>query len=53
MNVLAFLLAVAAIVVFVLAAYGRVWGRISLGLALLTSAWIIQLAWTGPTIGLG
>lgn len=46
MHALAFILAIAAALVFVLAAIGHASSRVSLiptGLALLTIAWIVQL----------
>jgi len=50
MNVISFVLAIAAIVVFAARWKGAVGGHIGLGLALLTSAWVIQSIWMTTAI---
>jgi hypothetical protein len=51
MNILSFILAIAAIVTFSLTYRGHKYGSIGLGLALLTTAWVLQLIWvTADTI---
>ena len=51
MNVVAFVLATLAIVVFLCTVQppGR-WAHIGVGLALLTAAWIVQLVWQVPSV---
>jgi uncharacterized membrane protein len=45
MNILSLLLAVVAVVIFALTSQGHKYATISLGLAVLTTAWILQLLW--------
>lgn len=53
MNILSFVLAIAAIVVFALTSQGHRYGSLGFGLALLSSAWVLQLIWvTDATISL-
>ena len=46
MNILSLILGIAAIAVFILTSQGHKYATISIGLALLTAAWMIQLLWT-------
>lgn len=50
MNILSFILAIAAVVVFALAARGYRHASIAVGLALVTAAWMLQLLWTGADL---
>jgi hypothetical protein len=52
MNIVSFVLAIAAIVVFALAYRGIKYGHVGLGLALLASAWVLQLIWVTDQITL-
>lgn len=52
MNILSFALAVAAIIVFTLASRGYKHATIAVGLALLTTAWVLQLIWVTDQITL-
>ena len=52
MNILSFVLAIAAIVVFALTYRGHRYGSIGLGLALATTAWVLQLIWVTDQITL-
>ena len=47
MNILSLLLAVAAVVIFAVTANSPRYDMMALGLAFLTTAWIIQLMWAG------
>lgn len=46
MNIISFVLAIVAIVVFLGAYEGLKWGSLGLGFALVTTAWVLQLTWT-------
>ena len=50
MNIISFILAIAAIVVFLLASRGYKHATIAVGLALTVAAWVIQLIWTTDQI---
>lgn len=52
MNILSFVLAIAAIVTFALTYRGHRYGSLGLGLALATSAWVLQLIWVTDQITL-
>lgn len=52
MNILSLLLALAAIVTFLFTSRGHKYATISIGLALVTSAWMIQLLWVTDQITL-
>ena len=52
MNILSFVLAIAAIVVFALTYRGHRYGSLGLGLALATIAWVLQLIWVTDQITL-
>ncbi len=50
MNVISFVLALAAIVVFAARWKGAPGGHLGLGLALVTAAWMIQAIWITTTL---
>ena len=52
MNILSFVLAVAAIVVFLLTYRGYKHASIAIGLALTVTAWVFQLIWVTDQITL-
>lgn len=52
MNILSFILAIAAIITFLLTSRGHKYATISIGLALATSAWVLQLLWVTDQITL-
>jgi hypothetical protein len=54
-NIISFVLAIVAVIVFVLAWKGAApWAHLGLGLALFTTAFIIQLTWvTTSTVHFG
>lgn len=51
-NILSFVLAIIAIVIFAGAYRGAKWGSVGLGLAILTAAWVLQLIWVTDQITL-
>lgn len=54
MNVISFILGIAAIVVFAARWKGAPGGHLGLGLALVTAAWMVQLIWvTTATVSFG
>lgn len=52
MNILSFILSILAIAVFALTSRGHRYATISVGLALVTAAWMLQLLWTTDLITL-
>lgn len=52
MNILSFVLAIAAIVTLALTYRGHKYGSIGLGLALLSTSWVLQLIWVTDQITL-
>ena len=50
MNIISLILAIIATVIFVLTYEGHKYGSIGLGLAFLSTAWILQLMWTSATL---
>lgn len=52
MNILSFILAITAIITFLLTSRGHKYATISIGLALLTTAWVLQLIWVTDQITL-
>ncbi len=52
MNIVSLLLAMAALIVFALAYQGHKYATIAVGLALVTSAWMLQLLWVTDQITL-
>lgn len=52
MNIISFILAILAIAVFALTSRGHKYATISVGLALLTAAWMLQLIWITDQITL-
>lgn len=45
MNIISLILAIIGIVIFVLAYEGHKYGSLGLGLAFVSTAWVIQLLW--------
>ena len=45
MNIISLILAIIAIVIFVLSYEGHKYGSIGLGLAFISTAWVVQLLW--------
>ena len=50
MNIISLILAIIGIVIFVLAFRGHQHGSIGLGLAFVSTAWVVQLMWTSATL---
>jgi hypothetical protein len=50
MNILSFILAIIAAVIFALTYQGHKYATIGLGLSVLTVAWMLQLLWVTDTI---
>jgi uncharacterized membrane protein YGL010W len=50
MNILSLILAIIAVAVFALTAQGHKYATISIGLALVTIAWMVQLLWVTDAI---
>ena len=46
MNIISLILAIIGIVIFVLAYKGHQHGSIGLGLAFVSTAWVVQLVWS-------
>ncbi len=47
MNIISLILAIIGIVIFVLSYEGHKYGSLGLGLAFISTAWVLQLLWSG------